>query len=127
MNNIVSFEREITTLIENQKEQKKHLLNEHKCGIITTADMQDELEMINKKEINLKRKLVNQVHVKNNGTPKSIRYEASRDLWITKVSCGVRLHARTELALLDKILEYYDYHLMSYSISHMFELALQNK
>ncbi|SDI51805.1 Phage integrase family protein [Pseudobutyrivibrio sp. 49] len=127
MNKIINFEEELTKLIRTQEERKSNIVKEHKCGIITDADMHEELKMISKKEVSMKRKLVNKVHVKMNGTPKAIRYEASRDLWVTKVSGDVRLHARTEAGLLDKILEYYDYHLMSYSIDHMFELALENK
>ena len=103
------------------------MVDEYSCDIISRADMLKELDMINKKEITLKSKLVAQVHVKKNGLPKSIRYDQTRDLWITKVSADVRIHARTEDALLDKILEYYDCHLMSYTIDHIFNLALQHK
>ena len=127
MNKIVSFEREVTKLIYSLQENKNNVKKEFKCGIISRADMLEEIDMINKKELSLKRKLVAQVHVKKNGAPKSIRYEESRDLWVTKVTGDLRIHARTEEALLDKLLEYYDYHLMSYTIDHIFELALANK
>lgn len=113
--------------IENLHNQKYALEKDLKCGIIDQADMLNELDMINKKEVVAKRKLVEQVHVRVDGTPKSIRYEASRDLWVTKVNKTIRLHAKTEEKLLDKILEYYDCHLMTYSIDRIFDLAIENK
>lgn len=124
---LLLFANEITKLLDIQIGRKKTLEDEYKCDIISLADMLKELDMINKKELKLKRTLVSQVHVKKNGLPKSIRYDAVRDLWITKISGDIRIHARTEESLLDKILEYYDCHLMSYTIDHIFTLALKHK
>ena len=123
----VLYTKELTKLIDNFNSRKKELVEEFKCGIISRADMLGEMDMINSKTIKAKRALVAQVHVKGNGTPKSIRYEEARGLWVTKVNSEVRLHSKTEEGLLDKLLEYYDCYLMSYSIEHVFELAIENK
>ncbi|WP_033154464.1 tyrosine-type recombinase/integrase [Pseudobutyrivibrio ruminis] len=127
MNKIFKFSNELRRMINNQKDYQLNLENEYKCGIISVADMQKEIEMSKTKELALKRKLVAQVHIKANGTPKSIRYEASRDLWVTKISGDIRLHARTEELLIDKILDYYDCYVVANTLEHIFELAIETK
>lgn len=98
------------------------------CGIITTIDANEELQMIDKKAIKVKEALVKQYHVNKNGTPRKITYREDKNLYTTYISeLRTSLSSRTLNELYDKLLKHYGLTIHDTSFRRIFFLALEEK
>ena len=123
MNNIEEYNEVITSL----KIQEQSLQTQVKFGIINEVDAAVEFEMIKKRTIAAKRKLIETVHVKSNGKPRSIKQYS--DGWVyTKLSGGKQIKAKSISAMYDRLYDIYFGDAPSqYSIQNVFNLALTEK
>ncbi|MBE5842284.1 MAG: hypothetical protein E7304_12885 [Butyrivibrio sp.] len=111
-----------------QIELVKHTITmDDKCDTIHYADTACML-MLNEKQLKLKRQLIAEVH-SSNGTPRTIKYVESKQLWSTLLPGKKPITAKTEEALLDKLMEFYGVSISSkdYSVATIFEKALAHK
>lgn len=112
-----------------QIELVKHTITmDDKCDTIHYADTACML-MLNEKQLKLKRQLIAEVHSSKDGTPRTIKYVESKQLWSTLLPGKKPITAKTEEALLNKLMDYYGVSISSkdYSIATIFEKALQQK
>lgn len=100
--------------------------------MISQADVADERNMIKEKEYQLKKKLVDKVHITSTGERRSIvHHDAptksySSGYVYTKVQGKKVIKAKTEEELYDRLYDYY-FGVTNYSVSDVFELAIQEK
>jgi len=109
------------------KEEKKNVIEQKKCGILSDTDTAKQMEMIRKKEIKAKEKLVNSVHVTNDGMPRKIKYMESQKLYRTKMADGSYLSGKSEEILIEKLFQYYALSLMDTSMKGIFDVAIKIK
>ena len=98
------------------------------CDIITNADTA-YLDMLNEKQLRLKRQLIAEVHSSKDGTPRTIKYIDSKQLWSTLLPGKKPITAKSEEALLDKLMEHYGVSITSkdYRVAVIFKQALAHK
>jgi len=106
---------------------KEGLKRKIECGIITEDDAIREDSMISKKEKELKKALINQVHITSDGVPRKIEYKEGKQLWKTLLPGKVPITAKTEDALIDKLMVYYGLSIEKTSINDIFESAIKLK
>lgn len=112
----------------NKFEQYKEDLN-HKLqyDIISGDGATQELLMISKKEKELKKALISQVHVTSDGKERKIEYKENKGLWKTLLPGKVPITAKTEDALVDKLMVFYGLSMEKTTIQDVFESALKLK
>ncbi len=96
-------------------------------GTIDYADAASQLSMHKKYEYQLKQKLIDEVHVTNNGTPRKIEYKETKGLWYTLMPDKHKLYGKTKEILLDKLMEYYGLTTLDFKMRTVFEQALDHK
>ena len=118
---------ELLTALRQIELVKRTITMDDKCDTIHYADTA-YLDMLNEKELRLKRQLIAEVH-SSNGTPRTIKYVESKQLWSTLLPGKKPITAKTEEALLDKLMEFYGVSISSkdYSVATIFEKALAHK
>ncbi len=97
------------------------------CGTINLTDASGQIEMLNKKELELKEQLVNKVHVKKGGKPRKIIYNELSGLWNTLMPDKKRICAKTLPRLYDKLLKEYGLSILETTIKGVFEASLNEK
>lgn len=97
------------------------------CGTINSADAAPQLLMLKRSEYQLKQKLIDEVHVTNNGTPRKIEYKESKGLWYTMLPDKRKLYGKTKEILLDKLMECYGLTTLDFTMKTVFEQALDHK
>lgn len=119
----------LITQLRQLEQIKQQFLSAEKCGTITEADAACQIDMLNKQQLNIKRKLIYEVHVKNDGTPRRIIEPAdnSKGLWSTLLPGKKPLTGKTEEVFLNKLMEYYGLSINSSIIKDVFESALSLK
>lgn len=110
--------------ISNQRETVKRQLE---YGILDEIGAANEFDMISKKERNLKRKLVNEVHVTKNGSHRIIKYDEGKGLWRTLLPGKKPLYGIDEDTLYDKLFDYYGLSLKDTSFKSIFYYGLKEK
>lgn len=114
-------------LLKNLEAQKKSVYEQLKCGIIESVDAVNEIEMITAKEKRLKKSLVLKAHTTEDGKPRKIKYQESKELWQTIMPDGKRMYAKTEDGLIDKLFDYYHLTIQKTTIHDLFLEALSEK
>lgn len=114
-------------LLSDLQQEKNFILKQRKYGIISYIDSVNELEMISRKELKIKRSLVDKAHVGKNGEPRKISYMKNKELWYTKMPDGTKLYAKDIDSLYEKLFSWY--HLMAdeYTVKSVFLLAIREK
>ena len=107
--------------------EKKHIYEMQKCGSIKSVDAVNEIDMITAKERRIKKSLVSKAHTTEDGKPRKIKYQESKELWPTIMPDGKRMYAKTEEGLIDKLFDYYHLTIQKTTIRDLFELALEDK
>ncbi len=124
----------ITPLLDGLKavEQEKNSLQfQFDKHIINSVDASIDLEKVRKKEIQIKKQLVDKVHTKSNGKPLSItKYEATSSYpngyWYTRAKGGAQIKAKTLDELYCKLYDtYYGNDILT--VGKVFNLALEEK
>ncbi len=108
-------------------QQRRNVIARKNCGILSTADTLCELQMISKKEKTVIRDIVAEKHVKNNGEPRNIAYDESKQLYYTLMPGKIRIYAKTEEMLYQRILEWYNIIPTASTFEKVFEAALADK
>lgn len=114
-------------LLKELDAQKKSVTNQLKCGIIESVDAVNELNMITAKEKRIKKSLVSKAHTTEDGKPRKIKFQESKELWQTIMPDGKRLYAKTEEGLIDKLFDYYHLTIQKTTIRDLFVEALDEK
>ena len=96
-------------------------------GTIDYADAASQLLMLNKKEYQLKEKLINEVHVTKDGTPRKIEYKETKDLWCTIMPDKSKLYGKTKEILLDKLMARYGIFITDMKFATVFNRAGEYK
>ena len=122
---IVKVIRSIELLMEAWESQEQ-------LGILDAKSAAKEREVLKQKEYMLKERMVNEYHLKKNGTPRSISYHEATDnnpksYWITKMDRDNKIKAATREALIDKLYEYYSVSQYGASFESVFRAALLEK
>ena len=99
----------------------------HRYGTISNADAATQLLMLKRNEYQIKQKLIDEVHVTNNGTPRKIEYKENKCLWYTMMPDKRKLYGKTREILLDKLMEYYGLATLDFKMKTVFEQALDHK
>ncbi len=108
-------------------ELKKHIEQCVKYGTIDYADAAAQINMLKQKEYKLKEKLISQVHVKNDGTPRKIEYKNNLELWCTIMPDRSRKFGKTKEILLDKLMEAYGLYVTDLKFETVFNRAIEHK
>lgn len=124
---ITTHIKEQLALLRSFQQYREDLRLKIDCGIITADDATREELMITKKERELKKSLVEQVHIKNNGTPRKIEYKENTGLWKTLLPDKTPVTATTEDIIYDKLMTYYGLSITDYSLSALFKEAIVHK
>ena len=124
---ITTHIKEQLNLLRSFQQYRDDLRLKIDCGIITADDATREELMITKKERELKKSLVEQVHIKNNGTPRKIEYKENTGLWKTLLPDKTPVTATTEDIIYDKLMTYYGLSITDYSLSALFKEAIVHK
>ncbi len=119
-------------LLEQLKQLNQLEINLASCsenGIISleTADAASQLLMLKKQEYQLKEKLIANVHVTNNGTPRKIEYKESKNLWMTIMPNGQKVYGKEREIVIDKLMEKYGLSTTDFRFKTIFEQALEHK
>ena len=109
------------------EELKQSIQSSVKHGIISYADAAPQLEMLKRKEYQLKQKLINEVHVTKDGIPRKIEYRESKGLWSTLMPDKSKLYGKTKEILLDKLMGKYGLSVTDYSLNTVFLQAIDHK
>lgn len=117
----------LRNLLKQLDEQKKSIHDQLEYGIIDSVDATKEMNMIKSKESKLKKQLVTEAHVTNKGEPRIIKYQESKNLWLTILPNGKRITAITEDSLYDKLFDWYGLSVKGVTISCLFKDALDEK
>lgn len=116
----------LTTLLDSLREIERTKSSiAAMCDTIIDADI--AIEILNKKQIELKKQLIDAVHVTKEGTPRTIKYEDGKELWVTKMPDGKRVYGKTKEAIYDKLMERYGLSLTDFRLKTIFEEALGHK
>ncbi len=119
--------REQLELLQDFINRKLSVQKELKCGIIEIGDATNELAMIETKERKLIKQLALQAHVKEDGTPRKIKYIESKGLYSTLMPDKTPITAKTEDKLYVKLCEAYGLSISDYSFEGFFNAALEEK
>ena len=114
-------------LLTNLQLEKNIIKKKLMYGIITSDDATNQLTMVNKEERKLKEQLVLEKHVNKNGSPRKIKYQESKDLWVTIMADKKKIYSKTRNGLIDKLFIYYDLNIQSKTIKTIFTQALDEK
>ncbi len=117
-------------LIEQLKQIKtlqKNINSCMMCGTINSADAASQLLMLIKNEYQLKQKLIDEVHVTNNGTPRKIEYKEAKGLWYTLMPDKRKLYGKTKEILLDKLMSHYGLSTLDFKLKTVFNQAVEHK
>ncbi len=119
-------------LLEQLKQLNQLEINLASCsenGIISleTADAASQLLMLKKQEYQLKEKLIGEVHVTNNGTPRKIEYKESKNLWMTIMPNGQKVYGKKREIVIDKLMDKYGLSTTDFSFKAVFEQAIEHK
>ncbi|MCR5235863.1 MAG: tyrosine-type recombinase/integrase [Lachnospiraceae bacterium] len=109
------------------EELKQSIKSSVKHGIISDADAASQILMLKQKEYQLKQKLINEVHVTNDGTPRKIEYRESKGLWSTLMPDKSKLYGKSREVLLDKLMAKYGLSVTDYSLHTVFLQAIEHK
>ena len=114
--------------IQEIEEMKLCITKLTDCDTMNGADTA-YVNMLNEKQLRLKRQLIAEVHSSADGTPRTIKYVEPKRLWSTLLPGKKPITAKTEEALLDKLMEFYGVSISSkdYSVATIFEKALAHK
>lgn len=115
------------TLLHKLAEQKLLLTSQVDCGIISTVDATNELEMLNTKEFKLKESLVKEKHVGKGNVPRAIAFSESKGLYYTRMADNSQIYAKTKRALIEKLFDYYGLTLRDTTIQAIFTEAITAK
>lgn len=74
---------DIRCILRDLAQQRKSVKKQFEYGILDDIGAANEIAMISRKERNLKKELVKEVHVTNNGSPRIIKYDEGKGLWRT--------------------------------------------
>lgn len=96
-------------------------------GTLEVADTALQLEILGKKQIEIQKQLVTKIHVTNDGIPRTIKYDESKELWSTKMPDGKRRYGKTIDSLYEKILTYYGVAITDVTLDFIFEEAIKHK
>ena len=96
-------------------------------GTIDYADAASQLLMLKKKEYQLKEKLISEVHVTKDGTPRKIEYKETKDLWCTIMPDKSKLYGKTKEILLDKLMVKYGIFITDMKFATVFDRAVEYK
>ena len=112
--------------------QRVSLQNQLQSGIINLVDATIEMAMIKSKELKIKMQLVNVVHVKSNGKPRSIKTHGPTSSYpdgyvYTKLEGGKLIKAKDLDYLYSRLYEIYFGNDHSFSMKNIFEKALEEK
>ena len=115
--------------INECERQKSSVTQQLRCGIITEVDAVKEKDMIDKKERAIKKKLVQEVHVSRDGTPRKFSYSQSKKLWYTIMpgSKKRQIYAHTEAELYEKLFQTYGLVIADTSVYGIFTEAILQK
>ena len=114
-------------LLKELDNQKKSVYEQLKCGIIESVDAVNEIDMITAKERRIKKSLVSKAHTTEDGKPRKIKYQESKELWQTIMPDGKRMYAKTEEGLIDKLFDFYHLTFQKTTVHDLFEIALEDK
>ena len=98
-----------------------------KNGIIDDAGATSTILMLKKQEVQLKKKLIDEVHVTKNGTKRKITYDEKKELYYSKMPNGNRLYAKDEATLIDKIMAFYGLCVTDLKFETVFNQAVEHK
>ncbi|SFO30054.1 Phage integrase family protein [Pseudobutyrivibrio sp. UC1225] len=112
--------------------QREFLNVQLSLGIIDTDGVSKELNLISKKEKDLRDRLVFMSHVTNDGKLRAISHHVPtqsnpKDYYITKMPAGKKIKATTYDGLLEKLYDYYTAGIKDYSLESVFNAALHEK
>ena len=113
--------------------QTRALQNQRQSGIISAVDATQEMAMIKAKELKIKKQLVNVVHVKSNGMPRSIAHHGPTNSYpkgyvYTKLEGGKLIKAKDLDSLYSRLYDmYFGQEDCTFSIVSIFEKALEEK
>lgn len=87
------------------------------------------IDMLNKQQLKLKKKIIDVVHVTKDGTPRKIEYKEGKQLWMTIMPDKSKLYGKTEEILIDKLMTKYGLSLdkKQTTINALFESAIAHK
>lgn len=114
-------------VLRKLKEQKRTVQELYECGTISMVDATNELNMITARERKIKKQLVLEAHVTEDGNVRKIKYLEKKDLWQTIMPDKTRLTAKTEDGLIDKLFDWYNLKIQSLTIHDLFYDALDEK
>lgn len=109
------------------KQLQIHIKQCAKYGTIDYADAASQIKMLKQKEYKLKEKLISQVHVTKDGTPRKIEYNEKSGFWKTMLPDKKRLFGKTKEILLDKLMEEYGLYVTDLKFETVFNRAIEHK
>ena len=123
----LELQRNLESALEDIQQQRGLLQKQLDLGIISLVDATREFDMIKEKELLIKMKLVDEVHVCDDGSPRTIRTDAKTGNVFTKLKGGKLLKAKDLERMYDKLYSIYFGDYVQNSIDDIFELALREK
>lgn len=96
-------------------------------GIISDDDATRERDMLTRKEKDLIKQLIEQVHIKADGTPRKIEYKENINLWKTLLPDKTSVTGKTIDVVYEKLLEHYGLSVHDYSFKTVYFIALDEK
>ncbi len=108
-------------------QMRNDILSCVKHDIIKEADAASQLLMLKKKEYQIKEKLISEVHVTKDGTPRKIEYNKPKDLWCTIMPNRSRLYGKTKEILIDKLMAKYGLYVTDMKFATVFDRAVEYK
>lgn len=118
---------DIRCILRDLAQQRKSVKKQFEYGILDDIGAANEIAMISRKERNLKKELVKEVHVTNNGSPRIIKYDEGKGLWRTLLPGKKPLYGIDEETLYDKLFDYYGLSLKDTSFKSIFYYGLKEK
>ena len=119
--------------VKNLKLERKSLQNQYTLGIINKADIMIYDDMISRKEYNLKKRLVDGVHLTSKNKPRSISFydkpygSYTDGHWYSRVEGNKMFRSATKEGLYYKLFDFYFGELEAFTVSDIFEKALAEK
>ena len=90
------------------------------CDTMTVADTAFQIEMLNKQQFRFKKKVIDEVHVTKEGTPRIIEYKESKELWMTIMPDKSKVYGKTLEVVIDKLMEKYGLSITDYRFKTIF-------
>ena len=114
-------------ILHDFNNQKNSIQDQLRCGIISSTDATNEVNLINRKEFIIKEALVLEKHIGKGGKPRTISFIESKQLYCTKLADGSKMYGKTREALITKLFEFYELTISDYSIKGIFNVAIDEK